>query len=401
MSKIMVLPGTKWQIPLVQRAKSMGHQVILVNPTKNSGIFELADDFLASDIFAIDRIEQYAKEKHVDAIITDECDIAVPVAAKLGRRLGLPAISVDAAALYTNKVLMLEHCRELGLKTVEYRVCETVDDAVDFQKRLGKPVIIKPLDSNASHGVFKVEKEQDIRKHYLEALSYSRTRKAVLAERYISGIEFTVDGVKTPEHHYTLAISEKKHYKHNENIANELLFTHNNENYDYEKLKKINDLFVMSSPLGFGLTHAEYKYEDGEFYLIEIAARGGGNLISSVIAKYMSAHDTYEYLINCAIGNISSPEFAIRNSYVNRASVLKFFNTPQGGGKVKDILGIDFLENEKDVVDYSINFKIGDRIENAKNDSDRIGYYIACSESKEKLQKVMDRIEESFKIIVE
>lgn len=401
MSKIMVLPGTKWQIPLVQRAKSMGHEVLLVNPTKNSGVYELADDFLASDIFDIDSIEQYAKEKRVDAIITDECDIAVPVVAELGKRLGLSALSVDAAALYTNKALMLDHCKEIGIRTVEHRMCETEDDAVDFQKRLGKPIIIKPLDSNASHGVFKVEKEHDIREHYLEALSYSRTRKAVLAERYISGIEFTVDGVKTPEYHYTLAISEKKHYKHNENIANELLFTHNNENYDYEKLKKINDLFVMSSPLEFGLTHAEYKYEDGEFYLIEIAARGGGNLISSVIAKYMSGYDTYEYLINCALGKVSSPNFEIPEAYAGRASVLKFFNTPQGSGKVKDILGIECLENEKDVVDYSINFKTGDRIEDAKNDSDRIGYYIACSESKEKLQKVMDRIEENFKIIVE
>ena len=59
-----------------------------------------------------------------------------------------------------------------------------------------------------------------------------------------------------------------------------MYFTHTSKEYDYDKLRAYNDSFVMKTNLQFGFTHAEYKCEDGDFYLIEIAARGGGNMIS-------------------------------------------------------------------------------------------------------------------------
>ena len=194
-------------------------------------------------------------------------------------------------------------------------------------------------------------------------MRFSRHEKCVLAERFIEGTEFTIDGIKTPSAHYTLAISEKKHFEHNNSIASELLFTHYNPNFDYDKIRKVNDDFVMKSNLKFGFTHAEYKYENGEFYLIEIAARGGGNMISSVITQYMTGYDTYKYLIECAIGNIHDQDFSLRQEFKGKAAVLKFFITPDGGGLVKDIEGLDYLESEPDIVNYRLNFKVGDIIQ--------------------------------------
>lgn len=401
MSKIMVLPGTVWQVPLIKSIKHMGHHVLLVNPTENPGVRELADRFLATDIFDVDLIEEWAKENRIDAIISDECDIAMPVVAELGSRLKLPCLSREAAVLYTNKFLMREFGAKNGFNTVPYKLCETPDEAIAFLNQINKSIVIKPIDSNASHGVFTARTEQDIRKYFDETLSFSRSRKAVLVERYVNGTEFTVDGIKTPDQHFTLAISEKKHFKHNENIASELLFTHKSETYDYKKLKAINDLFVMKSPLSFGLTHAEYKYENGEFYLIEIAARGGGNLISSLIVEFMSGYDTYEYLINWSLGKSFHIDFTVPESHHDRVSVLKFFDIPKSSGIVKRIDGIDYLKKEKDIVSISINCSLGDRVGHAKNDSDRLGYYIACSENKEKLANVMKMVNACFRIVVE
>lgn len=398
MSKVMVLPGTQWQVPLIKKIKKSGHMVYLVNPIRNRGVCELADCNFDSDIFAIDAIEQYARDHGIEAIVSDECDIAMPVVSELGRRLQLNTLSCDAASLYTDKFLMREFCRKQGLCSVEYKFCKTVSDALEFIRELGKPIVIKPLDSNASHGVFLAENETDIVKHFEESMSFSRVEKAVLAERYITGTEFTIDGVKTPNKHYTLAISEKKHFKHNPNIANELFFTHYNEEFDYEKLKITNDIFVMNSPLVYGFTHAEYKCENGEFYLIEIGARGGGNMISSIITQYMSGADSYRYLIDCSLGNVKDKDFSIDVQYRERAAVLKFFQTPKNGGMVTAIDGLAYLESKPDIRAYQFNFEIGDTIENAKNDSARIGFYIACSENKETLKKVIEEVESKVRI---
>ena len=396
--KILVFPGTQWQVPLIEKIQEMGHQALVVNPDPNAPGMKKADLCLVSDIFDKQRVVEFGRAQKIDAVMSDECDIAMNMVAELGKVFNVPTMDEETAALFTDKFLMREFSKKHGLKYPEYKFCKTVEDAIALQKEINKPIIIKPLDSNASHGVFKCCNEEEIRKHFDESMSFSRVEKSVLAERFIVGTEFTIDGVKTPHAHYTMAISEKKHFAHNESIANELLFSHYNPNFDYDKLRATNDAFVMKSNLQFGFTHAEYKFEDGEFYLIEIAARGGGNMISSCITQYMTGYDTYCYLVECAIGNVHDEDFSLRPEYKERAAVLKFFETPGGGGKVREIKGLDYLENEPDIKHYKLNFQIGDTIENALNDSVRIGFYIVCSENMQKLCEVIGNIEKKFQI---
>ena len=313
MSKnILVLPGTQWQVPLIEKIQEMGHRAFVVNPDPDAPGMRIADRCLVSDIFDKERVIAFGREQKIDAVMSDECDIAMNLVAELGKVFHVPTLDEASAALFTDKYLMREFSRQHGLKFPEYRNCKTVEDAVALLKEIRKPLIIKPLDSNASHGVFRCETEEDIRRHFDESLSFSRVEKAVLAERFIVGTEFTIDGVKTPHSHYTMAISEKKHFAHNESIANELLFSHDNPAFDYDKLRATNDAFVMKSQLQFGFTHAEYKYEDGDYYLIEIAARGGGNMISSCITQYMTGYDTYRYLVECATGDLHDEDFSLR-----------------------------------------------------------------------------------------
>lgn len=398
---VLVLPGSNWQVELVKKIKSMGHNVFVVNPFENSPCFKFSDGHLQSDIFDIDKVFEYCAENKIDSIISDECDIAMPLVAEIGEKFSFSSIDKESAKLYTDKFLMREFCRKNGIKYPEYKLCKTVDDALELFNEIKVPLIIKPLDSNASKGVYKVETKEDICKHFEETLSFSRSRKYVLAERYITGTEFTIDGIKTPSNHYTLAISEKKHFKHNANIASELFFSHDNDNFDYDKLRKVNDSFVMNSNLLFGFTHAEYKFENNEFYLIEIAARGGGNKISSVIAPFLSGHDTYKYLVDCSLGNIYDADFSVPPKHKKRTAILKFFKTPNGGGIVKEIKGLNVLETEKDVFEYMLNFNIGDKIHDAVSDSARIGFYIVCSENKEKMLEVIKKVENNFDIILE
>ena len=395
---ILVMPGTFWVKALCKRIKELGNKVILVDPHEDCPCREYADVYLKSDIFAWDSVLAFAKEQKVDAVMSDECDIAMPMISRLGEELGLSVQSSEIVKYFTDKFLMREFCKEHNLKYPEYKLCYTKEDAITFFKSLGKTIIIKPLDSNASHGVFKIDSVDAIEKHFDEAMSFSRIEKAVLAERYIVGREFTIDGIKTKNHHYTLAISKKDHYKHNPSIANELYFSYSDSEYDYEKLRQVNDAYVMASGLEYGFTHAEYKYEDGEFYLIEIAARGGGNMISSTITQYLSGYQTYDFLINAALGNVQDTDFSIKDEYKERCAVLKFFDVHSVEGVVKEINGIDYLEKSKAIKEYQLHFKVGDTVGDCLNDSARIGFYIACTESREELNNVIKEVNKSFLI---
>ena len=400
-TKVMVLSGAKAQIPIIKRLHEYNCEVYDVNLYENSPAFEYADHYAVIDILDKKACLKYAQDNKVGAVMSEMCDIATPTIAYIAEQIGAPGIGEQMAELYTNKFAMREFGIKNGIPTPEYRICKTKEEAVDFLACLGKRIIIKPLDSNSSRGVFTVDSKEDLDKHFDETLSFSHIHKAVLCERYITGTEFTVDGIVTKNGHISLAVSEKHHYEHNENIADELFFSHYSDRFDYDLLRKTNNMFVDKSGLKYGLTHAEYKYEDGKFWLIEIGARGGGNYIGSTIVPLMSGVDNYEYIINKTLGRETNEDLFVDKRLWDRCCVLKFFNTPGNGGVVKNIYGLDFLDGCENVVDYSLNFGVGDTIQPAVNDSARIGYYIAYADSGNELRTLMNKIESRFKIDLE
>ena len=100
---ILVLPGTKWQVELVKKIKELGHKVFVVNPASDSPCFEYADAFLQSDIFDKQRVIQFGKSHKINAILSDECDIAMNLIAELGEEFNVPTLDKETAALYTDK----------------------------------------------------------------------------------------------------------------------------------------------------------------------------------------------------------------------------------------------------------------------------------------------------------
>ena len=257
------------------------------------------------------------------------------------------------------------------------------------------------MDSNCSKGVFIINKEEDIDAYWNETICYSKCSNAVLIEQYIEGTEFTIDGVVTANGHKSIAISEKRHYAYNPSIAYELFFSNYNDNYDYDELRRLNNSFVDAStlPVGF-FTHAEYKCMNGKFYLIEIGARGGGNYISSDIVPVVSGIDNYEFMINTLVEGHIEEDVVCDKNRKDVCAVLYFFDVPISG-RVKDVYGLDILQNNPNVLRYDLRFKVGDTITRANNDSARVGYYIAYAENRKELRNMMEKINNTFKIIVE
>ena len=139
---------------------------------------------------------------------------------------------------------------------------------------------------------------------------------------------------------------------------------------------------------------------DGQFYLIEIAARGGGNYISSDIVPLMSGVDNYSYMIDALVEHRTDLEIYVDETLRDRCAVLYFFDVPFEG-VVKEIKGLEILSNNPNVVRFELHFRVGDTIQRAKNDSARVGYYIAYADNKQALRLLMKKINDTLKIIVE
>lgn len=401
MDKVLVIPGSEAQVPLIEKLHEFGYCVICIDPHQNAPAFEYADICERGDILDKSFCLKVAKEYNVIAVISDECDIAMPTVAFVSDKIGLPGISTDLAALYTNKYMMRCFCEENGMPYPKYKQCETVKEAIDFFAQLKqKKMIMKPLDSNSSRGVYTIVSQQMICDYFGQTRSFSKTANAVLCEEYIEGEEFTVDGIVLSGKHYSLAVSKKKHYQYNPNIAYELFFSYDDEKYDYEKLRQQNNFYVEKTGLVSGLTHAEYKFNGKEFVLIEIGARGGGNFISSHIVPALCDIDIYQVLID-SIFKCETETYIFKKMSKNKCAVLRFWDVPCEGGKVVDIQGEDLLRKLPQVLLFKFRFKRGDFICQADNDSARVGFYIAVCDSRDELNRTVEYIQNTVKIILE
>ena len=54
--KIVVLPGSEWQIPIIKKSKAKGYKTFVINPYEESPAFKYADGYLQSDIFDVERV---------------------------------------------------------------------------------------------------------------------------------------------------------------------------------------------------------------------------------------------------------------------------------------------------------------------------------------------------------
>ncbi len=397
---IIVLAGSEWQIPLVKRLKEQDYYTVVFNLYESSPAFAYADEYVVVDLLDKEKCLKYAKEFNPIGVITAESDIAVPMVAYLADNLGLPSIGTKMAELYTDKSMMRDFAKKIGFSIPRYRLCEKVEAAEEFFLEINGKAIIKPINSNDSKGVKTIREKHEIRECFDDTIAYSRGKRAVLVEEYIDGTEFTVDGIKTQAGHSSLAISQKKHYKSAENVACQLLFENHNEVYDYNELQRLNDLYVDQSELPFGLTHAEYKYRNGRFYMIEIGARGGGNRISTIIEPFMSGIDVYDYLIKMTVGKTVAEKVTPVKKNYDYCAVLDFFNAKEEG-KLIEIRGLDYLSACEKIPVFGFQCKVGEQLNEATDDSKRAGYYIAFGENRKELDYIIHKTKDNVKLIVE
>lgn len=63
--------------------------------------------------------------------------------------------------------------------------------------------------------------------------------------------------------------------------------------------------------------------------------------------------------------------------------------------------GVEDLRALPEIVELRINFKLGEMLSDAVDDSARIGFYIALCENEARLKEVMSTVEQTLRIVVE
>ena len=396
MKKLMVLGAGLDQVPLIERAKAMGLYVIAVSPGDYPGM-KLADKVIDCDIRDEKGVYEAAKAEGVDGIISDKTDMPLLAMAGATEKLGLPGNAYDCIKLFVDKYLMREKCKELGIRTIEYCRARNADDVREFMRKVGAPIIVKPVDSCASKGVTKVESDEEVDAAFAEASEYSMGQDAIV-EQFIEGTELEVDSIVLGGKVKLLMYADLESFKLNNVFASTTrLYPSVLDDDVVNRLLELDKRIVEGFGLTQGLTHNEYIMDkDGTIHLIEVAARGGGTNISTNIARLQTGIDTPEFLINAALGTIDElPEYKMCQCHCGYVA----FYIPHG--KVISIEGKEDVE-ALPYVDKTTMESIHVGMEASSFTDKRLRHAIILSaESREQLLERIDIIRDMLKIKVE
>ena len=325
----MILGAGEGQLPLIRRAKEAGWYTIVVSPKGDYHGFALADEIAYCNIADIDAIANLAQTMQINAIATDQTDIPVQAIARITNDLHIPGIQCDDINNFRYKSRMRELCQLAGINTIPYIVTNNRAEIEQFiRMQDGNSIILKPVDSQGSRGVTQVSKVTEIPTAFDKAMNFSKDKR-VIAELFIKGQEVEVDTVMYHDEIKAVLIGDVFNFQSIQIFsAYERIYPSQLSETTQNEIRRVNAQTLTVLGLHTGWTHGEYIVADnGEVYLLEVGARGGGNNIGSDIVKTMLGISTDEMAFRTAVGDES---FYGEVSLKNKCCAYKCFCLPEG-----------------------------------------------------------------------
>ena len=193
MKKIMILGAGIYQVPLIETAKRMGLQTIVVSIPGPYPGFRTADRIYEIDTRDAQAVLQAAREEGISGICTTGTDVAVRTIGYVCGAMGLRGIPQDAAAVLCDKALMKEAFLRGGVRCAPGMRCTSLAQAREAAEQIGYPVVVKRVDSSGSRGISAAADEEQLRQAWLLAREKTM-HDYVLVEQFLRGTEIGVDG---------------------------------------------------------------------------------------------------------------------------------------------------------------------------------------------------------------
>lgn len=395
MDNILVLGAGALQVPLIETIQSRGYNPVVVSLHDDEPGMQMVTDKVIGDFCDEKATLEWAKQYNAIAIVTDQTDLPVRTIAYVNDALGYKSVGYKTACLFTDKYLMREKCKEIGVKTIAYALVNSLQEAKEFFVTLKRPAILKPINNQGSKGVYKVSNIDELEEKYQEADRYSRG-ESILIEEFITGEELVIEAVALDGQVENLVCGDTHYFDVKDAFAaRERVFPSRQPEAIVNKALELNKKIVQGFGLNRGLTHGEYIIDGEDVYLIEIAARGGGVYISSDIIPLMTGFNTTDFIVNIAVKEkVDFPSIAKTNKV---ACYIAFF-LPEG--TIESVEGVDEVQ-KLDYVHHNnlehlvVGKKIGVNI-------DKTSRYFMILEAKnfEQLEERIEFIHKHLKICV-
>lgn len=391
--KMMILGASALQVPAIKKAKELGYQIILVDYNENAVGFELADVKLVVSTLDQEEVYRQALIYQPDVVITSTSDGPVRTAAYVNEKLGKrPDLSYENSLCATVKSNMRDRLRKCGVPIPVYYAAadfESFSEAVD---RLNGRCIVKPADNAGSRGVVLLDaakpeaKSEDFDEVKKRIYRYSRENSrggTVMVEEYMEGPEVSVEIMVVEGEPYFLTITDK--YITPLPYFVELAHCEPSrlDAQVQDQIKDVAAQAVRAVGIGNAPAHVEIKVTKEGPKIVELAARLGGDFITSKLVPLSTGIDMVGASVLLATGE--KPDLT---PVKRQGAAIHFIHAKEEQqGVIEEITVPEVLYRAEGVEEIVLYQKPGDDVRGTRSSNDRLGHVITVGETPEEAMK--------------
>jgi carbamoyl-phosphate synthase large subunit len=385
---ILIFGAGIYQISLIRAAKDLGCTVISIDPDENAPAKRFSDFFYKVEGKDYQTTKEITIKHKVDGFVTGQMEKPLMLMAQLAHELSIPFMSQDVIKRSQNKWLMKKVFIEQNVPCAKGELLDYSEDIERYG--LQYPVIIKPIDSSSSRGVFKILNRNDFDKCIEKTKSYSSNGK-VIVEEFIEGKEYSVEAITYDGVTTIIQITEKfiTPFPHTVEIGHiqPVEITNN----DWQLISKLVESAIHAIGIDNSASHAEVMVTANGSKMIEIAARLGGDFISSYLTEASTGISMDKAAVQVALG--FKPDLkGKKHGY----SYIKYLELPVGA-KVARIEPFNDILSIPGVVFVHVFVKQGDIIQSITNSADRPACFIVEGNSRNTVFELGKLIEDQLK----
>ncbi len=394
--RLMLLGGNYFQMTATKAAKELGYYVISVDYLPDNPAHALADEY--HNISTIDKkaILEKARELKIDGILSYASDVSAPTAAYVAEELGLPTNPYESVMILTHKDRFRAFLKENGFPMPAGSGFQDREEARAFAKACTLPVMLKPVDSSGSKGVTKLTSLDDFDAAFDEAMSYS-IGKEIIIEEFLEREGYQMDGDVFAEdgkiifwgecdQHHDLSCTPFTPDGHSFPPTDDEAVRENARS----QIQRVFDLLGMK----MGGYNCEYIVgKDGKVYLLEVAPRHGGNLISDAV-KLSCGVDMAKASCRQAVGEAAALEEPHIESYATSYVVHALSDGRYRGLRIEEA-----LKSHVRLCDMFV--KEGEKVRRFRNGGDAIGAMLLTFDTAEELKETMNAMNDLVHVDVD
>jgi biotin carboxylase len=360
--------------PLCERARAQGLGVIVLDVAARlaPGVLELADHVILTDYTDVDLTTAILKpwcERLDVAGVLSLTEYGLLAAARLNERLGFTDNTVLAVDRTVNKQRMRERLSGDERFALPAKLANDATQVQEFAAAFGYPVLLKPPDGAGSENIVLLRDRSD---HDF----WARTLPAfpVLAERFVTGPEYSIEAYSTRGAHVIVAITEKTLHPQDGNAFVELGHTipATVSNEVRTELEEFACAFLDRMDLQWGLTHTEVILTAAGPVVVETHTRNGGDRITELV---QAATGVDLLAVAVAIRARATVPASLSLPSSTGGAAVRFLIP--GVGVVEAVHGRDTAAGMPGVVEVAVSVQVGEVLGPLRSSDDRAGLVVA------------------------